>query len=51
MKNAGQAPSGSAGAGRCAADAATKVAQTFQSAVSPISNRQGIGKPNALVNS
>jgi len=34
-----------------AADAATKVAQTFQSAVSPISNRQGIGKRNALENS
>src|SRR6266545_6875213 len=28
-----------------------QVAQTFQSAVSPISNRQGIDKRNALVNS
>jgi hypothetical protein len=27
------------------------VAQTFQSAVSPISNRQGLGQRNALVNS
>ena len=34
-----------------AAGAATKVAQTFQSAVSPISNRQTTGKTQALENS